>query len=548
MTGESQLQTAKEREFSNVFVARPGLSFGLRIVVVALFVIGFVARVAPLFDQGGRMLQMYPTEDGYLMLTIARNLAIGKGFSVADGTIATNGTQPLVTLIWTLCFLASAGSKTIGVLLAQMVELVGSGLAAYLLYRLGLAVFQRRQTKREISLLAASAWYASSLVAPHSMNCLETGLYGVVTIAVAMAFIEPDHRRETLWSYPKCAAVGVLLGAAFWVRNDAVFLILAACLVHLYCGLDYGLDAVEKRFRRALVFGSVSILVALPWLAYNYLNFGHIMPVSGRAESLTGTFASNLYYLPPVLTEYAGVLIPIPETFQLQAPTVIATSIFLVLLTPLFLLIWARAKPAERALIVLTSIFGAGLVVFYGLFFGAHWFVSRYMFPLSPLIALAWSAVVLRVHHRLLKFSRPLAIALPALVVVVVIGLHLRAYDKGKAHMHFQVVRWVDEHVPDTTWVGAIQTGTLGYFHDRTINLDGKVNPLAYNALVESRIADYVVDETQIVYLADWLGMLDWRTMPRIDENFEVVVADYEHNLGVLERKKTGTSSTAVAR
>jgi hypothetical protein len=94
--------------------------------------------------------------------------------------------------------------------------------------------------------------------------------------------------------------------------------------------------------------------------------------------------------------------------------------------------------------------------------------------------------------------------------------------------------------------VGAIQTGTLGYFHDRTINLDGKVNIHAYNALIGSRIADYVVDETQIKYLADWIGMLDWRTMPRIDESFEVVVADYERNLGVLARKGTATSSTAL--
>jgi hypothetical protein len=133
------------------------------------------------------------------------------------------------------------------------------------------------------------------------------------------------------------------------------------------------------------------------------------------------------------------------------------------------------------------------------------------------------------------------------MLVVVVIGLHARAYEKGKSHMHFQVVRWVEQNVAVETWVGAIQTGTLGYFHDRTINLDGKVNIHAYNALITSRIADYVVDETQVAYLADWIGMLDWRTMPRIDENFEVVIADYERNLGVLKRKSTATSSTAQA-
>ncbi len=538
----------KEIEFSNLFIVRPELSKALRTLAVVLFAVGFFARLLPLFDQDGRMLQMYPTEDGYLMLTIARNLAIGKGFSVADGTIPTNGSQPLVTLIWSLCFLIAGGDKAIGVLFTQILQLGASVLAAYLLYRVGLAVFESRRTKREISLLAASAWYASSLVIPHSMNCLETGFYAVAALLVALIFVEPDSQREQLWSYRKCAWVGAVLGLAFWVRNDAVFLVLAACLVHLYNGLEFGLDMVERRFRRALVFGAVSMLVAMPWLAFNYTNFGHIMPVSGRAESLTGGFASNLYYLPPILTEYVTLVVPIPEHVQQQVYAVVATTIFLVLLIPVISLLWGRAAATERTLMLLCGIFGAGLFLFYGFFFGARWFLQRYMFPVSPLLALAWSVVGLRLHHRVFKWNRPIAMLAPVAMVVVLIGLQYRAYDKGKHHMHFQVVKWVKDNVPDETWVGAIQTGTLGYFHDRTINLDGKVNIHAYNALVSSRIADYVVDDTQVLYLVDWVGMLDWRTMPRIDENFEVVVADYEKNLGVLKRKSTATSSTANAR
>ena len=70
----------------------------------SLIAVGFVARVLPLFDFGGRLLQQFPTEDGYLMLTIGRNVALGHGMSTADGTIPTNGTQPLFNLIEALCF------------------------------------------------------------------------------------------------------------------------------------------------------------------------------------------------------------------------------------------------------------------------------------------------------------------------------------------------------------------------------------------------------------------------------------------------------------
>jgi hypothetical protein len=516
-------------------------SKSLTAVAIMLIAVGFSARAAPLFDHGGRLLQQYPTEDGYLMLTIARNLALGKGVSVSDGTIPTNGTQPLVTLLFTGAFMAAGGSRVAGVAAAQALLLLASLAAAWLVYRLGLLVFEGRTSRRSIALLGAAAWYASPLVVPHSMNCLETGVYAIAVALVAAMFL----RRDRPFTPSVCLRAGVLLGAAFWIRNDAVFLILAACLVHLFDGLDEGYDAIRARFGQALIFGSISIAVALPWLAFNLIEFGHIMPVSGRAESLTGSFASNLYYLPAVIAEYAMFVLPIPEVVQIQWYAVAASTLLVVLLLPLLSLLWARAEGIERSAMVLTSIFGLGLVVFYGLSFGAYWFLARYFFPLSPLVALGWSAVALRVFHRAERTLGRAAAAIPIVMVLVVIGLHVRAYDKGKSHLHFHVVRWVEEHVPDDVWVGAVQTGTLGFFHDKTINLDGKVNPKAYEALVESRIADYVVDDTRVMFLADWTGILDWRTMPRIDESFEVVVADYENNLGVL-RRRTATSSSAA--
>ncbi|NJN67317.1 MAG: hypothetical protein HC884_11700 [Chloroflexaceae bacterium] len=35
----------------------------------------------------------------------------------------------------------------------------------------------------------------------------------------------------------------------------------------------------------------------------------------------------------------------------------------------------------------------------------------------------------------------------------------------------------IERYVPDGDDIAAFESGTLGYFHDRTINLDGKVNP-----------------------------------------------------------------------
>jgi hypothetical protein len=131
-------------------------------------------------------------------------------------------------------------------------------------------------------------------------------------------------------------------------------------------------------------------------------------------------------------------------------------------------------------------------------------------------------------------------------IIVLATGLNVRHYVRGSDHMHFQVVRWVEENVPAEMWIGAIQTGTIGFFHDRTINLDGKVNRYAHDAIREGRIAEYTL-ATPVEYLADWIGILDWLTIPQIAENFEVVVEDRERNLGVLKRRSVSAPLSIVS-
>src|SRR5215470_7200811 len=90
---------------------------------LALVAMGLAVRVAPLFDLQGRNLRQFPSEDGYLMLTIARNIALGHGMSIAGGTIATNGTQPLMAYVYALAFWLVGGDKTWGVLLVQVLQI-----------------------------------------------------------------------------------------------------------------------------------------------------------------------------------------------------------------------------------------------------------------------------------------------------------------------------------------------------------------------------------------------------------------------------------------
>jgi hypothetical protein len=97
---------------------------------------------------------------------------------------------------------------------------------------------------------------------------------------------------------------------------------------------------------------------------------------------------------------------------------------------------------------------------------------------------------------------------------------------------------WVTQNVEPQTWVAAVQTGTLGYWHDRTINLDGKVNLEALAARQEfGHVLDYA-SASQIDYIVDWAGVGNWIKRPGpFSESFELVVQDADANLSVMRRK-----------
>ncbi len=514
---------------------KPGPTF--LALVGFLFFIGFAVRIAPMFDFDDRLLRQYPTEDGYFMLTIARNLVLGKGLAVSDGEIPTNGVQPFTTLLWTIPFLLSDGDRKSGVTGVLIFQILISFGAAFLLYRLTRKVLHDRPEREYAAMLAAAVWLSSKLTVAHSMNCLETGLYGLIVFAVALIFVEVQPPAPG-WSLKRNLGVGFLLGVAFWVRNDAVFLILAACLTHLFYARSLGMEGVWRRFLETLIFGSTSVIVASPWLIHNYIKFGHIMPISGRAETITREYVGvNIPDLLPTLLEYASAVVAIPEPIEDHVLGWTGSGVVVLLLFALLPRVWKRATQTERGMLFLGMVYLGCFLMFYGLFFGAGWFMARYMFPVAGLLYVLWASVIVRLSATAIERGYgQLTIFAGAGLVALTGFLHLRTYRYGDEHLHFQVVKWVQQNVPDEVWVGAIQTGTLGFFHDRTINLDGKVNPNAYEALRDKRMAEYVV-ESEIEYLADWVGMIAWLEMPLVDANFKVLVYEPAENLTVLRRR-----------
>ncbi len=501
------------------------------IILITLFIgIGLFSRLEPLLDEQ-RMLNTV-SEDGYLMMTIARNMALGLGMSTAEGTIPTNGTQPLTTFLWAGAYWLENGDKVNSIFWITLLQCLIATLAAFLLWRFGLQILKERPKHNYIASLAAATWYVSPFISNHTMNGLETGFYGLMAILTVMFVIG----RSKPWTLSYSIFLGIFLGIVFWVRNDASFLILAICLIHLFMGDN----KFWHRFWQVNIMGLTSVLVALPWLIYNKLNFDSIMPISGQAQALTAELGQNLSALPPVLVEYFFVFLPIPNSLQKLLPVVLLCVGILLGICFILWRLWPHLKLQERRLFVLISIYITGFSLFYGLYFGAVHFLSRYFFPVSPFLALLWAAIVIwawqSIPWQVLRYGTAI------LFIAIILGLFVRNQTNKVKHQHFQVVEWVNQNIPNETWVAAVQTGTLGYFHDRTINLDGKVNPEALEARKHRQVFQYILDR-KIEYLVDWVGIAEWVEKPhakesiRLGQHFDLLVKDPQRNLAVLRRK-----------
>lgn len=501
-------------------------------------VFGVLFRLFPLLAGDKAVRQFFITEDSYLMLTVARNLAIGNGLSVSDGTIATNGVQPLTTLIYALPYAFNGGDKTASLYVIILFMFAFSLFGLWAVRQFAGEVLQTVTENPVWAWFVAVMWFASPLLLLHSMNGLETGLYMAVVALLVTVFGRIAARNEP-YTCRDQLILGLLCGLAFWVRNDAVYLIAAIFATRFVSASLSPTIGLRRAFFEAWLPGILSILIAAPWLLHNKILFGSFVPISGAAQSLGADFGQNLWLLPSKLFEDVFPMLPIPAALETNPAVIAITSVSVLFIVIAFLWMILRERHPFRDAILAYAVFGLMMSYYYGTLFGAPHFLSRYTSPLAVFLLTAATYVGLRLFRQAPRLFSGLAFASLLLSMALTARLALPGQH---VHEHFQVVDWVEANVPEDTWVGAVQTGTVGYWHDKTINLDGKVNPIALHELERTGdIRSYVVDGP-VQYLADWVGIADWVNggNEAFADAFEVVVRDPELNLGVLRRRQAG--------
>jgi hypothetical protein len=212
-----------------------------------LILVGVAARLFPFTDLDERLFWQYITEDGYLLQTVARNMAIGLGMSTAEGTIPTNGVQPLAAFLYAALHFISGGSKKSGIELVTLFSVLVSVGSGYFAYKVASRVFAVLRHGRELAMVSAALWFAAPHTITHSMNGLETGIYIfaiLFTLNYYLAAISGDSPPFTL---RQRLLLGLLMGFTFLARNDAVFFIGGLLLAHLVVGDEKAGGGIRHR-------------------------------------------------------------------------------------------------------------------------------------------------------------------------------------------------------------------------------------------------------------------------------------------------------------
>jgi hypothetical protein len=414
------------------------------------------------------VIERFTPDDAYYYLNTALNIARGYG-STFDRINATNGYHPLWMLILIPIYSLVGGvEKPLRIVLTlQVIMLL---LSMWLSFDV-----VRRFVSKPISMVAPILLYAFVGVA--GFYALESHLLILLSL-LAIRFAVSRHAVFD----PQKVSVDDLLFASLLslitlARLDSVFIFISYIAVLM-------LQRNRQSFAKLITLTIVYALLLAPYLIWNYLRFGHLMPISGALKTA----------FPKV------VLVP---KHLLIKPVLVRMAIALTL-SIAYMIVHGRVEAKFKGLHLPLLTFNLYVLLHacYSAFL-QDWGVFPWYFALPLVIA----SLNMPVLISLLPRSRLLDACVMALSVLLVAlsmsKLFLPSRHVGLRALYKQAI-WLKANTePDAVCI-AEDAGIIGYFSQRrVINLDGLINSYEYQEyLLRGRFADYIRDKGVRYFIA----------------------------------------------
>lgn len=466
------------------------LAYGL---LLAVFSVSGFPKLVNTAEHLPYLLDKPVGEDGFYMLAVAWNAALGKGL-VGNFDQPVTGIQPLVTFVYAVLaklVLWWGGDKQDFVRLVMVFGTLNLLLFAHQLGLIAQRLVPGGPTRSRAHVLAV----LGTLLSFHAFRVftygLETGVYLVALAQVLLMSFAYFARKPSALLSRENLLMGLAVGLAGLARVDFV--------------LVFGMFALAAwlRMRAHLaslcVVGLVAALVFLPWPLYVWQVSGSPIPSSGPAQGELINLATAGERFSAMANALVQNLLPALFTngrWDVGLLSVVAIVAFLK---------WRKPSPGRFEVQVMhqwlwTFLALAGIYVL--LIWATH-FYSRYTAPLMVV------AIPLTAMHLSLRFSGPRANSQMGLCVlvasVVFVAFTLFVMHRGKlGNPHIISAGFVRDHFSQVEKVGAFQSGVVGFANSNVINLDGKVNTEVLPHVKRGNIDEYLLAHPEIEVIVDW--------------------------------------------
>lgn len=433
------------------------------------------------------------TEDGYYMLTVAWNIAEGKGFSYNYG-IKTSGVQPLAALVYAVQgFLVQCcgGDKydfaRAIIIFSALLQII----FAFLVFKLAVSI-SKDPDKGLYFLVSVCVVLFNFKVLLNFANGLETGLY---LILLSFFFLYWIKFREIQMGIKHSLGLGVLSGLLLLCRLDSVVILFTFYLLLLFNG--------QIKIRRLVVILLIAILLYLPWQLYIWDVTGNLLQSSARSQ--TGLFP--FFDLPYKLEQYFASIIQHTTPFLFTGNILIWLMFpfglaYLILLFIGYKKYWGSviSDSASKTIKIISITFSVLLLIYF-FFSSAPHFYFRYT---AFLMVLSLPVIVVLFAYLLGIVSR-VRVSFILVLVTIIFGVQAFLYlHSGKSARAFTVrSEFVENNFTSGNRIAAFQSGVLGYYHENVFNLDGKMDNSALESFSNGGIEQYI-DSMKIDVLMEW--------------------------------------------
>jgi len=490
---------------------------GLFVVLAAAAAVHLAVAVQ---DFGTLARNGFLYDDSFYAFQIARNIAHGVG-ATFDGVHATNGFQPLYVLLLVPLYWIAGDNATLPIHFALVLSALFTVATGFLLHRIVV-----RRASETAALIVVGAWAFSPIVIRQAANGLETALaLFCFTLSVAYYLVRVRPARNP--SRRVFLTLGVLLGLAMLARVDLGFLALAMALDYLLV-VRARVRAGEgpAPWRGFALAASACVLVCAPWFAYGIASVGSPVAESGRATRYLGIAYAPFFNLAPpsglqhgpdagFMSRHVERSIKTLKVTPVVHPAFrgvrklsarvgrgegIANALGIVVLLG-FAAWWyrrRRATPHNRDLDFLL-LFSVMMIAVYSTYIFGVFFFLRYYYPLyfvgMIFAGLAVDDVVGWVRARSIAVRRGALVASGVYAAALLFMGYTSGFRTLPVYGFYDIAMWVSTHTDPAETIGVFQGGAIGYLSQRrVVNLDGKVNAEAYEALRAGRLLDYVRD------------------------------------------------------